>query len=205
MSKELVCVGRKLLSSQLCFPLAIPVDGYLADALDSQSLRILPQPLTPFCELVGEHSSVMQSFVFSGIDNKWIYSPNYQSSRKVPVEELLGRHLSPSCPSSISTVTILQPPFKAVTPYPNIFSEEVMSFGCSKRTGEKAFSVAAGLRNTDSVAHLLREVTQACAKINFRKFHRCLETGLEMDDITETIDNVTCFTHNYFDPNRIDD
>ena len=104
-----------------------------------------------------------------------------------------------------SVTSALQQPCKVTAPFPHIFTPQVSSEGFlyptldtpRKQQPVKSTSVMTSLQSSPSSRDLLEQLHRESAKLNIKKFHHFLDSGLEIDDFSETLSEIASLAANY--------
>lgn len=198
---QLTPCGRKLLSTSVCLPFPWHEGEFLSDILSQRQIDSYLIPITPLTS--SSVSTIVQNIVLSGFPKNQLYSKKLSHSQRISVEELLAKNLHSISFSRSCYIKMLAAPCKVVNPFPSIFTNNVNYDGSinelerPKFTGVKEVPILSGLRNSNSCSNIVRHFVSLGSSTNFKKYHRCFESGIEADDIDEIVNNLQCFGENY--------
>lgn len=206
MIQALTPLGRKIISLQSSLPFPLHTGETLIDSIMKYKNEVPWQSLTPYCP--ASAISDGQSVVLRGISNSQLKGPRKPSIHEAfgkcdTIEELLQVYLVETTSTSLNAVCHLQQPLKISAPFPNIFQHNVSAGGFiqeAKRpmpTQVESVPVFSSLQSTATSGNILEVLLSETAKLNIRKYHRFLESGLEQDDYVEIRENLQTVQDGY--------
>ncbi|XP_022907256.2 protein misato [Onthophagus taurus] len=187
--------NRKLVAASLCMPFPLGNSDNLLDTLDKWD-GPLTQSITPNYNLGSDR--MLNVLCARGISQNKLKKPsgNAQEQFNMPaykcetVEEMLKFYLSCTSFGSASQVISMEKGLEIKAPTPNIFNENIK---------DNPLQVLAGLHSGNDVGNIIDSLLKDVKKLNFKRFHQFIDSGVEVDDFKECIDKLMDFKDCYED------
>lgn len=200
-------LGRKAAATSLNLPFPMKMKMDLIDVLDEFEGSLWTS-LTPSCDIPMDNN--MQSIALRGIPEDRIKRPIHEASKQMSkpayrcssVHEMMTLYLACTFHASATYLTNIEAPLKIALPYPKIFNNNVTEDGNIADwpigTNVNSVAVMAGMHTGSNVAAMYESLLKQTKRIrSIKKFHAFTDSGLEEDEFTECIHNLSDYKEAY--------
>ncbi|XP_077989542.1 protein misato homolog 1-like [Glandiceps talaboti] len=203
ITDTLAAMGRKAAALSVSSPVPLSDNSSLADMF-SNYIDVFPwQSVTPYCSQASPFNSFAQTVALRGIPKDLLKSPSSeehmvdnQLQTCNSVDDMLKMYLTAVFSTTLNSGVCVDEPCKTVTPFPHIFHPKVGGSGLVRSTNRpskvvvESVPMMTALQSTSCMQNLLNSLYKEGKKLNIKKFHQYLDSGLEVDDYTESLCNL---------------
>lgn len=202
-------LGRKVGALMAALPFPLGEDSSLVETFMQLDGEMPWTPVSP--NISAETKPWMMSSVLRGISEELAMTSNIKPefaqvlSHCSSVSDVLELFVTELFPGSLNAGCVVTAPCKVVTPYPHIFTPNINSGGLvstmlrTPMQGVDSIPVMSCIQSTKESGKMVGELYEEAKKINIKRFHRFLSTGLEEDEFKETLNELANLGENYDD------
>ncbi|XP_070581261.1 protein misato homolog 1-like [Ptychodera flava] len=204
ITDTLAAMGRKAASLSVALPVPLSANSTFADML-SNFIDVFPwQSVTPYCSQASPVNCYAQTVALRGIPKGLFKRSSTESD--IPsdnqlqtcrnMDEMLRMYLTAVFPRTLNSGIFVEQPCKTTTPFPHIFSPKIDKQGLERdvnrpsTTAVESVPVMTTLQSTSCMDNLLSSLHTEGKKLDINKFHHYLNSGLEVDDYSESLENL---------------
>ncbi|CAE1330132.1 Protein misato homolog 1 [Acanthosepion pharaonis] len=202
-------LGRKVGALMAALPFPLGEDSSLVETFMQLDGEMPWTPVSP--NISPETKPWMMSSVLRGISEELAMTSNIKPefaqvlSHCSSVSDVLELFVTELFPGTLNAGCVVTAPCKVVTPYPHIFTPNINSGGLvstmlrTPMQGVNSIPVMSCIQSTKESGKMVGELYEEAKKINIKRFHRFLSTGLEEDEFKETLNELANLSENYDD------
>lgn len=210
MISGLRVIGRAAVAASVTLPFPMMPDYSLLKTLEEWNGPLF-NSISPYCDL---EKIDLQSVVLRGVPKQRIIgnissgtdtsNPAYSCRT---VEEMMSLFIScSSFPSPTTHVYSSNASLRTYDPFPAIFNEDLVSnngelrkYTNYQQKGVDGVPVLAGLHSSSSINDMLSSLHYEAKRINFRQFPSLSDSGVELLDWQEKLEQLLCLSECYVD------
>lgn len=202
-------MGRKVGALMAALPFPLGEDSSLVETFMQLDGEMPWTSVSP--NVTTETKPWMMSSVLRGIPEENALTSNIKPEFAqilrdcTSVSDVLQLFVTESFPGTLNAGCVVSSPCKVVTPYPHIFTPNINNGGLvstmlrNPMQGVDSVPVMSSIQSTKDSGKMVGELYTEAKKINIKRFHRFLATGLEEDEFKETLEELINLSENYDD------